>query len=256
MRLEGKVAIITGAGQGIGKAYAKRFVEEGAKVAIAEVNPDRGKPAADELAKLGECLFVQVDVSNQDSAEQMASEVADRWDRIDILINNAAIYYDMDQRDQSYEYLQKIMSVNMFGAWIASNAVVPHMLAQGSGSIINQASGAAYIYLNPLPEQATHLPTFHYSWAKWGVVGLTRFMAGTLGVRGIRVNCISPGVTMTEATKKIVDPNMIGMITLMTAMRQTLEPEDLCGAAVFFASDESSKVTGQTLSVDAGFYMG
>lgn len=256
MRLEDKVAVITGAGQGIGKAYAKRFLQEGAKVAIAEVNPDRGKPAADELREVGECAFVQVDVSDRASADQMAAEVAERWGRIDVLVNNAAIYYDMEMMNQSFEYLQKIMSVNMFGVWIASAAVVPHMIRQGKGKIINQSSDAAFIYLNPLPEGADQLPTFHYSWAKWGVVGLTRFMAGALGSKGIRVNCICPGVTMTEATRKVVPENMINIITMMTALRKTLDPDDLCGAAVFFASDESDLVTGQTLSVDAGFYMG
>jgi 3-oxoacyl-[acyl-carrier protein] reductase len=186
----------------------------------------------------------------------MATDVIDQWGRIDILINNAAIYYDMDRTDQSFEYQQKIMSVNMFGVWLASAAVVPHMIRQRKGKIVNQASDAAFIYhLGVLGDSMEQLPSFNYSWAKWGVVGLTRFMAGVLGVKGINVNCICPGVTLTEATRKFTSPANVEALTQMSALRKTLRPEDLCGAALFFSSDESDLVAGQTLCVDGGLIM-
>jgi 3-oxoacyl-[acyl-carrier protein] reductase len=129
------------------------------------------------------------------------------------------------------------------------------MVEKRWGRIINQSSGAAYIYLMPTQEQFHELGAFTYSQTKWGVVGLTKFMAGQLGQYNVLVNCIAPGVTMTEATKKIVPEEMMGMVTYMSAMKRTLEPEDLAGAAVFFASDDANFVTGQVLCVDGGACM-
>jgi NAD(P)-dependent dehydrogenase (short-subunit alcohol dehydrogenase family) len=257
MRLEGKVAIITGAGQGIGKAYAERFLAEGAKVAIAEISKERGESALADLKGQGDVILVATDISDEGSAISCAKQVSDAFGSVDILINNAALYYDIDNADNSYEYLQKVFSVNLHGAWLMARAAAPYMVEKGWGRIINQSSGAAYIYLTPPMGDPTfhEVPAFTYSQTKWGVVGLTKFLAGYLGQYGVTVNCIAPGVTMTEATKKIVPEEMMGMITFMTALRTTLEPEDLTGAAVFFASDDAKMVTGQVLCVDAGMAM-
>ncbi|MGH9206873.1 MAG: SDR family NAD(P)-dependent oxidoreductase [Acidimicrobiales bacterium] len=258
MRLEGKVAIITGAGQGIGKAYADRFLEEGAKVAIAEVSEERGEGALAELKDKGEVVLVRTDISDEDSAQACAKQVKADLGGVDILVNNAALYYDIDNANNSYDYLQKVFSVNLHGAWLMTRAVAPYMAEQHWGRVINQSSGAAYIYLQPPmgDDDAFHgVPAFSYSQTKWGVVGLTKFLAGALGKHGITVNCIAPGVTMTEATKKIVPEDMMGMITFMTALRTTLEPEDITGTAVFFASDDAKMITGQVLCVDAGMSM-
>jgi NAD(P)-dependent dehydrogenase (short-subunit alcohol dehydrogenase family) len=254
-RLDGKVAIITGAGQGIGLAYARRFLDEGAKVVVAEVNADRARAGMDALSGHGDAIHVETDISDASSAESCARATKEAFGRIDVLINNAAIYHDIDNTNIEYDYLLKIMSVNQHGAWLMARAVAPTMVEQRSGRIINQSSGAAYSYLFPPMDEFNGLGNFSYSITKWGIVGLTKFMAAQLGQYGITVNCIAPGVTMTEATKKVVPEMFIGGMTAMTAMKQTLEPEDLAGAAVFFASDDARLCTGQTLVIDGGLAM-
>jgi NAD(P)-dependent dehydrogenase (short-subunit alcohol dehydrogenase family) len=251
-RLDGRVAIITGAGQGIGLAYAKRFLQEGAKVVVAEINEDRAELAMKELDGVGDSTFVKTDISNEESTLLCAAATLDRYGKIDVLLNNAALYYDIDNQNNSYEYLQTVYSVNLHGAWLMARACAPHMVSQGWGRIINQSSGAAYIYMLPPAETFSEVSAFSYSMTKWGVVGLTKFLAAQLGQFNVTCNCIAPGVTMTEATKKIVPPDFLPMVTMMTAMKRALEPEDITGAAVFFASDDANFITGQVLCVDGG----
>ncbi len=251
-RLDGKVAIITGAGQGIGLAYATRFLEEGAKVVVAEVNEDRGQAALKALDGMGEVEFVPTDISDEASAQACAAATLERYSGLDILINNAALYYDIDNTDNRPEYLKRVYDVNLHGAWLMARACAPHMVEQRYGRIINQASVAAYLYMLPPAEEFIEVSAFSYSMTKWGVLGLTKFLAAQLGQYNITVNCIAPGVTMTEATRKIVPPDFLPLITMMTAMKRTLEPEDLTGTAVFFASDDAALVTGQVLCVDGG----
>lgn len=255
MKLENNVTIITGGGQGIGEAYARRFVAEGAKVAIADVNRETGEAVAADLRKGGaEAMFVPVDVSNESSCNAMAKAVADKWGRIDTLIANAAIYYGIDNQNHSLEYLRKIFDVNYFGSWLSCRAVYPYMRRQGSGSIITQSSDAAYTtFYVPHEEQ---LPSFHYSVTKAAINAMTHFIAATGGPHGVRCNAISPGPTMTDATKKIVPQEMIDIIVnMMMAIKKPLEAEDITGAAVFLASEESRMITGQILCVNGGMTM-
>jgi 3-oxoacyl-[acyl-carrier protein] reductase len=255
MRLKDKVAVITGAGQGIGKAYAARFLDEGARVVIADYSKERGEAALAELKGRGDVVFVPTDIAVEESAEACARQTVEQFGTIDILVNNAALYYDIDNTDNSPDYLKRVFDVNLHGAWFMSRAVAPTMCEKRWGRIINQSSGAAYIYQFPPQEQFHELGAFTYSQTKWGIVGLTKFMAGQLGQYNVLVNCIAPGVTMTEATKKIVPEEMMGLVTMMSAMKRTLEPEDLAGSAVFFASDDANFVTGQVLCVDGGACM-
>jgi 3-oxoacyl-[acyl-carrier protein] reductase len=254
-RLQGRVAIITGAGQGIGLAYAERFLAEGAKVVVAEINEERSDAAMKQLAGTGDALAVATDISDEQSALNCAKQTTDAFGRIDILINNAALYYDIDNARNDYEYLQRVFAVNLHGAWLMSRAVAPAMVEQEWGRIINQSSGAAYMYTMMPPGPFQEVSAFTYSQTKWGIVGLTKFLAGQLGQYNITVNCIAPGVTMTEATRKIVPEEYIDLIPSMSAMKRKLEAWDLTGAAVFFASDDANLVTGQVLCVDGGASM-
>jgi len=259
MRLKDKVAIITGAGQGIGRAYARRFAAEGAKVVVAEINERTGREVADELVASGaEALFVPTDVSREESCKAMAAATAQRFGRIDILVNNAAIFYGLDRENQTLEYFNRILAVNLTGVWLSIRAVEPFMKRQRKGKIINQSSTAAYMgnvgFVDTTdPEKPS--PPFHYSVAKMGVSGLTKYFAGALGPWGINVNAIAPGVTMTEATKSVVPEEIMNALVMFTALRRALQPEDLTGTAVFLASEDSDLMTGQVLVVDGGMVM-
>ncbi len=250
MRLEGKIAIITGAGQGIGEAYARRFVREGARVVVADINAEKGGAVARDLGQ----VFERVDVSSEEDTRRLCQAVVDRFGRIDVLVNNAAIFFGIDNQDTSFAYLRKIFDVNYFGTWLMCRAVLPHMRAGGGGSIINQSSGAAYMH----PEYPIEgeLPSFHYSVTKAAMNAMTHYMAGSVGKFGIRVNAIAPGPTMTEATKQGVPEYILEMIVnFQMAIHRPLEPDDLTGTAVWLASDDAKMVTGQIIPVDGGMIM-
>ena len=259
MRLKEQVAIITGAAQGIGRCYALRFAQEGATVVCADLNEAGARTVAAECEALGTTASaVRVDVGSEESAAAAATTVSNRFGRIDILVNNAAIYYDLDRQQNTLEYFNKVLSVNLTGVWIMSRAVERYMKRQRKGKIIHQSSTAAYLanvgMVNTEDPDAP-MPPFHYSVAKMGVAGLTKYMAGALGPWGINVNAIAPGVTLTEATKKVVPDQIMQHLINGTALRKALQPEDLAGTAVYLASSDSDLMTGQTLIVDGGNVM-
>jgi NAD(P)-dependent dehydrogenase (short-subunit alcohol dehydrogenase family) len=259
MRLQGKVAIVTGGGQGIGRAYAQRFAREGAKVVVAEVNEDKGRGTVAEIEREGgEALYLKTDVAVEASCQEMAAKTQARFGRIDVLLNNAAIFYGLDRENHSLEYFNRILSVNLTGVWLCTRAVEAYMKHQGKGKVINQSSTAAFMGNTGFvdtndPDKPS--PPFHYSVAKMGVNGLTKYFAGALGPWGINVNAIAPGVTMTEATKSVVPEEMINALVMYTALRKPLQPDDLTGTAVFLASADSDLMTGQVLVVDGGMFM-
>lgn len=249
MRLKDKVSIITGAGQGIGEAYAHRFAQEGANVVVVDINAEKGEAVARAVGG----VFERVDVSSEEDTRRVCKAVADRYGRIDVLLNNAAIFYDIDNFDTSYAYLRKIFDVNYFGTWLMCRAAFPYMKERG-GSVINQSSSAAFVH--PQYPVADDLPSFHYSVTKAAINAMTHYMAGTVGIFNVRVNAIAPGPTMTEATKKGVPKDYLDLIiNMQMAIKRPLEPEDLTGAAVWLASDDSNFVTGQVICVDGGMIM-
>jgi 3-oxoacyl-[acyl-carrier protein] reductase len=252
MRLKDKVSIITGAGQGIGEAYAQRFAKEGATVVVADINQEKGRAVAAAIG--GGAVFERVDVSSEEDTKRVAKAVHDRFGRIDVLINNAAIFYGIENFNSSFEYLRKIFDVNYFGTWLMCRAVFPYMEKQNSGVVINQSSSAAYMHPNmPMPDG---LPSFHYSVTKAAINAMTHFMAGCVGTSGIRVNAIAPGPTLTEATKQGVPMDILEMIiNMMMAIKKPLDPDDLTGTAVWLASDDAKMVTGQVIAVDGGMVM-
>jgi len=259
MRLEGRIAIVTGAAQGIGRAYALRFAREGAHVVVADIREEKAREVAAECSAIGpEAVAARVDVSDERSTRAVADETAARFGRIDVLVNNAAIYYDLDRTENTLAYFNRVLAVNLTGAWLMTRAVERFMKRRHKGKIIHQSSTAAYlgnVGMVDTDDPEKPMPPFHYSVAKIGVAGLTKYMAGALGPWGINVNAIAPGVTMTEATKRIVPEEMASALVMFSALRKALEPEDLTGTAVFLASDDSNLMTGQVLVVDGGMIM-
>jgi 3-oxoacyl-[acyl-carrier protein] reductase len=259
MRLRDKVAVITGAAQGIGRAYALRFAREGAHVVAADLRVEGARAVADECTAIGpRALGLEVDVASEASARALADAVVRELGRIDVLVNNAALYFDLDRTQNTLEYFNRVLAVNLTGVWIMSRAVERHMKRQRKGKIIHQSSTAAYLS-NVGPVDTTNpdapMPSFNYSVAKVGVSGLTKFMAGALGPWGINVNAIAPGPTLSEATKRVVPEQILNVLVQQSALRKPLQPEDLAGTAVFLASDDSDLMTGQVLVVDGGMVM-
>jgi NAD(P)-dependent dehydrogenase (short-subunit alcohol dehydrogenase family) len=249
-RLKGKVAIVTGAGSGIGKVLAKRLAEDGASVVIADLKDfDR---AAAELAKAtgARTLGLQVDVAAEGDAGRMAAETMKAFGRIDILVNNAAIFSTLELKP--FEKIpvaewRKVMDVNVMGVWLCSSACAPHMRAGKYGRIINIASGS------PLKG----VPFFlHYISSKGAVMAMTRGLARELGADGITVNSLAPGFTLSENVAKKQDHVKAGERTRLTrAIQRDEKPEDLVGAVSFLASEDAAFMTGQTLVVDGGSAM-
>jgi len=258
MKLKDKVAIVTGAAQGIGREYALRFVEEGSAVALVDTRFEQAKAVEQEIsAKNGKAFAIAADVTSDAELAAMAKQVAERFGRIDVLVNNAAIYYDLEMGRASLEYGRKVMDVNVFSVMLASWAVFPYMQQQRSGSIVNIASIAAWPgAISPPSIRSTRAGGITggdlYGISKVAVVYITQSMALNFGKFNIRVNAIAPGVTMSEATRKVVSGRFVEALVGQSALGRSLEPRELTGTAVFLASDDSALMTGQCLVVDAG----
>ncbi|MGN2639507.1 SDR family oxidoreductase [Nocardia takedensis] len=242
-RFAGRSAIVTGAAQGIGAAYARALAAEGANVVVADLNAERGKTVADEIvAAGGNAVFGSVDVADPDSATALAEFTVAEFGGIDHVVNNAAIYGDMKLNlllTVPWDYYKKFMSVNMDGALNVTRAVWPHMRKKG-GSIVNQSSTAAWTYSS------------FYGLAKVGVNGLTQQLAFELGGNNIRINAIAPGPIDTDATKAVTPDEIVSDMVQRLPLKRMGTPQDLVGACLYLLSDDASWVTGQIFNIDGG----
>lgn len=247
MRLNNKVAIITGGGQGIGRKLAHAYAAEGGQIVIADLNLDNAQRTAKEiLDNGGEAVAVQTDVSDAKSTQTMAHAAIQAFGRIDVLVNNAAIFSSLKMKpfeEITPEEWDVVFAVNSRGTFLACQAVSSTMRAQGSGSIINISSS---VVVTGRPNYA------HYIASKGAVWALTHALATEFGEDNVRVNSISPHGIVTEVPRETISDAGWQKNLEEQALKRKGTPEDLIGAFLFLASDESAYLTGQTLSLDAG----
>lgn len=247
-RLEGKTAIVTGGAKGLGAVYCRALAAEGARVVIADVADGAG--LAGEIRQSGgEALYRAADVSDEEAVRSLVSAAVERFERIDILVNNAAVFAALplvEFQDIDVDLWDRIMAVNVRGSFLTAKHVGPRMIAQGSGKIINISSGSAYKGQPPL--------MLHYIVSKGAVLSLTRALSRELGAHGICVNTLAPGLILSDSilqNREHVERAEQGVLA-SRALKRRGYPEDLIGALLFLASSDSDFVTGQTLAVDGG----
>ena len=247
MRVEGKVAIVTGGAQGIGEGIAVRLAEEGARVAILDVKSELANEVVNGLKSRGtDAIALQADISKKTEVETAVNEVMSRFRRIDILVNNAGYHRMAKVTEIKEETWDKILDINLKGYFLMIQAVVPHMEKQNYGKILNVASIAAY---GGIANQA------HYNSSKGGVISLTKTMALELVPFRINVNAISPGTVETAGNKRFLD-RYRELVEKQIPMGRLAQPRDIANAALFLVSDEAEYITGQCLSVCGGLSIG
>ncbi|MDB5794529.1 MAG: short-chain dehydrogenase [Noviherbaspirillum sp.] len=242
-----RVVMITGAGQGIGRAYAHRFAALGARVVVAEIGQEAGRRVSDEIGAMGaQALAVQVDVSSEESVAAAVGAAAERFGKIDVLVNNAAIFSTLKMRpfeEIPLDEWRRVLDVNITGTFLMTRAVAPLMKAAGWGRIINVSSAAVTMgrphYL-------------HYTTSKAAAIGMTRSLARELGPHGITVNVVLPGAVDTGIPRETVSPEQKKAQIAMRSIQREQTPDDMVGVVQFLASDASAFVTGQSLTVDGG----
>ncbi len=243
MRLENKVAIITGGASGIGLAAVKRFVAEGAKVAIVDYDKEAGEKVAATFDE--QVVFFEADVSKLPQVKRMAADVFEKFGGIDILINNAGITRDATLLKLTEEDFEKVVQINLNGVFYCTQAVAPYMIEQKYGKIINTSSVSAV---------RGNFGQTNYTATKAAVIGMTKTWAKELGRKGITVNAVAPGFIETGMVET-VPGEIAGLVKTITSMQRIGSPEDVANAYAFLASDESSYITGHVLHVDGGIMM-
>jgi 3-oxoacyl-[acyl-carrier protein] reductase len=244
MRFAGKVAIVTGAGQGIGEHYAKALAAEGAAVTVAEINEENARRVAEEIvAAGGKAIHTATDVASEDSAKACVAATVEAFGGLDFLVNNAAIFAGM-RRDTwmniDLDYYRRFMAVNMDGVYIMTRAAYPALIERGGGVIVNQSSSAAWYAGN------------YYGLSKLAVNGLTIALAKELGPHNIRVNAVAPGPTDTYATRSSVPPERLSSLLAQLPLQRVGQTQDIVNSVLFLLSDEAAWVTGQIWAVDGG----
>ena len=251
MRLKDKVAIVTGGGVGIGRAYCFGLAKEGARVVVADIQEGEAKKVAEEIRRDGgEAFAVAVDVTSADKTRSMAEAALGKYGRIDVLVNNAALYSAIKKKPFSEineEEWDRVMAVNVKGLFLCVQAVYPAMKQQEKGKIINISSGTAL----------GGTPFFlHYVTSKAGVIGFTRALARELGSDNICVNAITPGLTISGPQQEgVLTPEQLQDRRRRRSFQRDQHPQDLVGTVIFLASDDSDFITGQTINVDGGANM-
>jgi NAD(P)-dependent dehydrogenase (short-subunit alcohol dehydrogenase family) len=247
--LEGQVAIITGAGGGLGTGIAHGLSRQGAAIVVAELSQDKGQALEKSVCESGgRALFIQTDVSNKASVEVMVQKAVAEFGRIDILVNNAAIYPSRPWTEITEQEWDQVFAVNIKGYYLCARAVYPHMQKQQRGKIVNVSS------ITFLLGQWENL--MDYVSSKGAIVGFTKSLAREVGKDGITVNCIAPGAFPTAAEKIQPDPEGYNAFVLNSqSVKRRGTPDDIANAVLFFVSDLSDFITGQTLSVDGGWAM-
>jgi len=246
-RLEQRIAIVTGAGQGIGRAIALGLAREGARVAIADVNEESANTVKNEIeASGGRALAIRTDVSNEKSVQAMVEKSLKEFLRVDILVNNAGIFPTSPVEEMSEEDWDRVIGTNLVGAFLCARAVVPKFLEQGTGRVISITSGRAF-------QGAKN--GAHYAASKAGIIGFSKSLALELAPHGITVNVICPGITDTAQPRGHQTEEQIYAQGQRIPLGRIGQPEDLVGPAVFLASDAAAFITGQTLLVNGGSIM-
>jgi NAD(P)-dependent dehydrogenase (short-subunit alcohol dehydrogenase family) len=243
--LQGKVAIVTGGAQGIGRAIADGLASEGARIVIADL-----QGAAEAASAYDGGLGLTTDVADEEAVRRMADETVDRCGSIDVLVNNAGLYASLEMRsfvEIPLEEWRRVMDVNVASMFLCCRSVAPVMREQGGGAIVNISSGTPFRGVPFL---------LHYVTSKGAIVAFTRALARELGKDGVRVNCVAPGFTMSDGVKQ--HPEVIEKLRDASVAARTIQrdqvPEDVVGAAVYLAGPSASFVTGQTIVIDGGQY--
>jgi 3-oxoacyl-[acyl-carrier protein] reductase len=243
MRFQDEVAVITGAGRGIGAAIARKLFIEGCRIVILDINETAALKCAQSIDPAGgRSLAISCDVSSQDSVNQAISKIIEKYQTVDILVNNAGITDDAMFHKMSLEQWQRVININLTGTFLVTSAVVPYMREKKQGRIINISSTSAY----------GNIGQSNYSATKAGVIGLTKTLAKELGRYSITVNAIEPGVIETDMLTNVPQSIKDGWLKLMPVARMG-QPEDIANAVCFFATDEASFITGVELPVCGGF---